>query len=117
MSRRNAPPPPLAPGATRSFTFKIVCSDRGQHPKIVLHHIADYPGRSMDFGELLVLEGRNGSPVSPWREDGNVRYAFHCPRCKRNPRLREEHLFEVIDAFTGLRNGNGHPALDISLLP
>jgi hypothetical protein len=117
VSRRRPKPPPLARGETRSFTIKIACTDRGQHPRIVLRHIADYRGHGMDFGETLVLDGRNGSPVSSWREDGTVRYAFRCPRCKRNPQLREESLFKVIDALAELSTGNAHPTLDISLLP
>jgi hypothetical protein len=117
MSRRKPKPPPAGPDTARSYTIKVACSGRGQHPRIVLHHIADYRGRGMDFGELLFLGGRNGPPVSPWREDGITHYRFRCPRCEIDRPLREETLFRYLDAVIAGGPAGGHPPLDLSALP
>jgi len=115
MSRRKEPPPPLAPGATRSFTFKIVCSDRGQHPRIVLHHIADMRSHDYPHG-FMALEGRNELRVAT-AEDGTVFYKFRCPRCLKTPvPVAEPALARIYDEMSAAA-GEHHPVLDIAALP
>jgi hypothetical protein len=77
-------PPPLAPGAARSFTLKVVCGDASQHPAIVLHHLADMRGHHDCPHAFRALEGRNELRVRT-AEDGTVLYCFRCPRCLKTP--------------------------------
>ncbi len=115
MSRRRPLPPP-APGAVRVFTFKIVCSHRGARPVEVLHHLADMRGH--DHPEAFkVLEGRNSSPVSTYRQDGAVRYVFRCGQCPNEKRIREQDLIRRYDELVAASDGAGHPVLDIDELP
>jgi hypothetical protein len=117
MSRRKPKPPPLPPGGRRSFTVKVACTDRGQHQRIVLHHLQDV--RSWDLGEdkVMVAGGRNESPLTTWTGDGARHYRFRCTRCARDVQLREENLLRIFDALAGPDISQGHPTLDISLLP
>jgi hypothetical protein len=107
---RQVPPSVIVP-----FPVKIVCSDRGQHARIVLYRMGDT--RSFGIGLLPVPPiggGRNGLPLAPYMEDGVPRYRIRCPRCRRDLQLCEEKLLAVIDA---LGPSDGHPVLDIALLP
>ena len=115
MSNRRPPPPPLAHGATRSFTLKVVCADRGQHPRIVLHHLADMRGD--DYPQaFMALEGRNELRVAV-AEDGAVLYKFRCTRCLKTPHpLREEILTRIYDELSAAA-GEHQPVLDIAALP
>jgi hypothetical protein len=119
LSRRRPPPPP-APGAVRQFSLKAVCScGRGsdhEEPPELLYHLADMRGH--DYPQaFMVLDGRNGSPVSPYREDGVARYRFRCTRCPADKPLREENLIRIYDTLTAASGGNSHPVLNISALP
>ncbi len=113
MSRRKPAPPTLQPGGSRTFTTKVICSDRGQHsPPVVLHHI--YDARGLDLGHAVAdVGGRNAAPLSPWREDGTVHYRFCCPRCGRDVPMREETLLRILESFSEIAQTR-HPVLDIS---
>ena len=120
MSRRKPKPPPLSSGATRSYTLKVVCDDKrlddtaGQHPGIVLHHLADMRGH--DYPQAFrALEGRNELRTAV--KDGTVMYKFRCPRCLRTPKPVPEPVLARIYAELSAAAGERHPLLDISALP
>jgi hypothetical protein len=115
VSPRKPKPPPLAPGATRRYTLKVVCGDKSQHSAVVLHHLADM--RGLDFPQAFrALEGRNELRTSI-AGDGTVAYKFRCPRClKTPPPGARVALAEIYDGLSALA-GEHHPVLDISALP
>lgn len=115
MSNRKPKPEPPAPGTVRSYTIKIMCTDRAQHPAIVLHHISDRRGLSGEQPLMAVEDGRNGSPLVT-ADDGSRHVRFRCPRCKRNPHYREETFLRMLDVLA-LDASEGHPVIDISVLP
>jgi hypothetical protein len=116
VSQRKPKPPDLPPGGTRSFTVKVCCSDRGQHARIVLHHLQDVRSWELDESVMWIEDGRNGAPAAR-SEDGVLHFSIRCPRCLRNPQLREESLLRILDALAARDTGEGHATLDISLLP
>ncbi len=114
MSRRR-PRRQVPPSTGIPLPITVACSDRGQHARIVLHRLADV--RCFGIGLVPAAPiggGRNGLPLGTYTEDGIFRYEFHCPRCRRDVQLREASLLAAVSA---LRAGDGHPVLDISLLP
>jgi hypothetical protein len=114
VSRRR-PGRQVPPSVNVPFPVKIVCSDRGQHGRIVLHRLTDVRSFGMGLQPVVPIGGdRNGIPLSPYAEDGLLRYRFRCPRCRRDAQLREKTLLAIVSA---LSTTDGHPVLDISLLP
>jgi hypothetical protein len=116
VSRRQPSPPEKATTARRFFSVKVCCSDRGQHARVVLHHLHDVRSFGIGLPPVTPIGGaRNGVPLSPYgAEDGCLRYRFRCPRCQRDVQLREEKLLAIVSALSA---NDGHPVLDISLLP
>lgn len=56
VSRRRPKPPELPPRHSRRLAVKVVCSDRGQHGRIVLHHLHDT--RDVLLDEDVMWPGR-----------------------------------------------------------
>jgi hypothetical protein len=105
----------VPPSAGISFPVKVCCTDRGQHARIVLHRLFDLRSTEMGLQPVVPIGGdRNGIPLSLYAEDGILRYQFRCRRCRRDVQLREESLLAIVSA---LSTNDGHPVLDISLLP
>jgi hypothetical protein len=114
VSRRR-PGRQVPPSAGIPFPVKVVCTDRGQHARIVLHQLHDLRGSGIGLQPVVPAGGgRNGIPLSFHADDGVLRYRFGCPRCGRDVQLREASLLAAVGV---LGASHGHPVLDISLLP
>jgi hypothetical protein len=121
LSQRKLKPPDLPDSRyRRNFTVKIVCSDRGQHPRGVLHHVLDTRGETDATERVIWPKGqKNGAPITSWNPEApDESFRFRCPRCRRDVQLRQDSLFKILDALALMDDASsGHPVLDISLLP
>ena len=119
MSQRRPALPELpSPAYSRNQAIKVVCSDRSQHARIVLHHLHDTRRLALHPAVIWPEGKRNGPPVtSTQSEDGTQNFRFRCPRCRRDVQLRPENMFRIFDALASRAdNDEAHPVLDISLL-
>lgn len=121
MSQRR-PKLPSQPGKPPpEYTVKFVCTDRGQHARVVLRHLKDTRGETGAGNHVMWLDGpKSKAPLTSWHpEAGDQGFTFHCGRCGRNPELRQETMFKLLDGLAALPADpdNAHPIVDISLLP
>ena len=117
MSQRRPRLPELPDGEPRQYTVKLVCTNRGRHPRVVLFHLMDTRGDLGAGNVVMWAEGqRNRVPLTSWHpENGAQSFHFHCRRCGRNPPLRQETLFELLDGLAAQPDtGRAHPVVDIS---
>jgi hypothetical protein len=103
------------------YTVKFVCTDRGQHARVVLHHLKDTRGDTGASERVMWPEGqKNRAPLTSWcPEAGPEGFRFRCGRCGTNVEMRQETLFRLLDGLAALPPdpGHAHRVVDISLLP
>jgi len=112
----------LNPGSPRQF-FKsgheadffvfVVCTDRGQHKRVLLTTARRELGGGHGMNNAL----KNFAPPDPDAKPGSAfgrdAYIFTCPRCPRTPHINQARWWEIIDELG--RRGVGE--LDLSMLP
>ncbi|MFF9006083.1 hypothetical protein [Streptomyces goshikiensis] len=95
------------------YRVGIVCTDKGQHPRVRL----TMARREPDGSHGMTYAFRNFAPpmsdAEPQTAVGRNSYVFRCPSCPRMPQVEATRWWEIIDrlAAAGLKE------LDISLLP
>ena len=91
--------------------LKIICTDRGRHPRARLGPI------TFDGGATNVRprfeRGRRHPGVTAWQGREQTVYETRCPRCGRNPRIPEGDLRRITVEY----DTAGLDTLDISHLP
>jgi len=119
LSQRRAKLPDLPDGRPRQYTVKLICTDRGQHDRVVLFHLMDTRGDADEGSVVTWPEGpRDRAPLTSWSPEAeNEGFHFRCGRCGRNPELRQETLSRLLDGLAALDADRAHPVVDISLLP
>lgn len=124
MSQRRAKLPRAGPaeilaGAVRSYTIKVVCTDRGQHPAVVINHLRDTRGDPDLGNRVMWQDGPLRKPpltISDPQPGDEGSFRFRCRRCGRDTQLRHAAILRIIGLLQAGQH-DGHPVLDVSLLP
>ena len=109
--RRKAPPSPeLIP-----LDGKVVCTDKGRHPQVRISGFMDHP-KTEEASDAGWTQTRNWDLIAAARPEGFT-LRFHCKRCRRDMRLREDRAMSAFEALRQLQGNASTLVLDISLLP
>jgi len=92
-------------------TLKVICTNRGRHPRARLGPIT-VDGGGSDVRPRFE-RGRRHPGVTARTGRGQAVYETRCPRCGRNPRIPEGDLFRITVEYKAA----GRDTLDISHLP
>ena len=83
---------------TDAYDIAIVCTDRGQHPKVRLTTVTlseEPPQRHMSYAL------RHFAPPDPKAEPNSAisrdSYTFDCPRCARHPTIKRETWWQAME--------------------
>lgn len=102
---------PLPPGSPQSrLTDKVVCTDRGQHPRARVTVSDALADGSAGWGQTPGWD-----VISDARPDA-LTLRFFCRRCRRDVRLHEDKALAALEALRQA-TGDDHAVLDISALP
>lgn len=95
-----------------ALTMRIVCTDRGQHRRVVICLRVSFD----DEGHLHMARPFEAwAPPDTPRNDGTVTttYEFQCPRCGRSPQVRPDKWRQIAERLLEARLEE----LDISNFP
>lgn len=121
MSEANQPPSRINPNRRRQFFAGgqeadyfvfIICTDRGQHERVLLTTARRELDGSRGMNYALrwfappMTDAQAGSSI------GRNSYTFACPRCTRTPQIKADRWWELVDNVVRLDLDE----LDISLL-
>lgn len=94
---------------------RVVCTDRGQHPRARVTAFADPGDGSSAVPGMTAQMTPQWDVIADSRPDALTLRLF-CRRCGRDVRLKEETLLTAINSLRQA-SGNEHVVLDISALP
>lgn len=94
---------------------RVVCTDRGQHPRARVTAFADPGGAGSAESGMTAQMTPQWDVIADLRPDA-LTLRFFCRRCGRDVRLREATVLTAIDALRQA-SGSDHVVLDISALP
>lgn len=115
-------PERLNPAAPRQFFVSdyeadffvfVVCTDRGQHKRMLLTTARRELGGGHGMNNALRWFAPPDPDARAGTAMGHDSYVFRCPRCTRTPHIKRERWWQTIDELGRL----GIRELDISLLP
>ena len=100
-------------GAEADFFVFVVCTDRGQHKRMLLTTARRELGCGHGMNSALQWFAPPDPDAGAGTATGHDSYVFWCPRCTRAPHIKKERWWQTIDELGRL----GIRELDISLLP